>query len=105
MSNAKESALHYAIFKLNYGGSYRQFVSAAKAWRGHRYLGLCLKTEMITGSLTALECVCEFVYSPLRKGGGRPSVKLAGVVLACVYIAYCTCSSENNGMEAPKMAR
>lgn len=49
-------------------------------------------------------CVCEFVYSPLRKGGGRPSVKLVGVVMTCVYIAYCACSSENNGMEESKMA-
>lgn len=50
-------------------------------------------------------CVCEFVYSALRKGGGRPSLRLVGVVLACVYTAYCSCSSENNGIEASKMVR
>lgn len=61
-------------------------------------------TEMITGRHTALECLCEFVHSPLRKGGGRPSVELVGVVLACVYPAYCTCSSENNGVMASRMA-
>lgn len=38
------------------------------------------------------------------RGGRRPSVKLVSVVLAGVYIAYCTCSDENNGMEAFKMA-
>lgn len=106
LSNTKESALHYSVYKLKFKGLYPQFVSAAKAWRSYRYLGLCLKkTEMITGSRTALECVSEFVYSPLRKGGSRPSVKLVGVVLTRVYTAYCTCSSENNGMGAPEMAR
>lgn len=38
--------------------------------------------EMVTGM-----CNCELVYSTLRKGGGRLSVKLVCVVVVGVYIA------------------
>lgn len=48
--------------------------------------------------------VCVYLCTALcGREGGRPSVKLVGVVLACVCITYCTCSSENNGVEASKM--
>lgn len=41
----------------------------------------------------------------LRKGGGgRPSVNWACVVQACVYLASCMCSRENNAVDGTKMA-
>lgn len=58
-----------------------------------------MNSETVTGM-----CVCELVYSTLRKGGGRLSVKLVCVVVVGVYITYCMCSSENNGMEASKIS-